>query len=526
MVKRDTLCDCERIRTPVFWKALAMSIPKLGAVDFGQDDANIEHFQSIKSGKMPSYVSSFVSLNDTNLDNVRSGTTWLVQGLKGTGKTAILRNIAETTDCKYEYIVFRDEIDSEEDLISDAFPLVINEMEIHRKRHYLHIVKRLIISLLVSKLSDNQDFAEKIREKLSNQKSLSKLLGTALSGSTSTILTSVFDSVSDILSAMKVDVAKIAPDGISIDAAKLLKSQNNTLLDAFITSIRDKSQVIKIFIDEVHFSYKNTDAYRGDAALVRDLIKAAENLNNRFVKEGLDVVVYVGIRSEFLEHPLIAAAEISNVINASGQKMLWSTYPFNPEHPCFEVIARRINLSCNSSLRGRDICKYYLANVSADQFLRGVYGKPRDTIRFFKIAREMYPDRVALHEREFKAVFREYANASWADMQASLSTFLPETAVLALIALITNMSANAFNTSLTYAEAATKFEAIWGMAGASESTQDFDHFMRVLYILGLFHTVYNADNGQTIYHAYNRGNFQPSRDGTFCLSDAVIRRFA
>lgn len=503
-----------------------MNIPKLGSIDFGQDDANIEYIHALREGKKPAYLTSFVNINDINFEKVRKGTSWLIHGLKGTGKTALLRNIAESSEGDFEYIVFRDEIDSEEDMVRDAFPIVINEKEIHSKRHYLHIMKRVIISLMISKFSNNVNFSEEFQKAIQTIIPLKNLFSGIGGKSSSTIMSEVFQSVNDIFSSMKIDASMIAPDGVSVDAAKLLKQQNNSLIDAFIRAYKQEPRKIRFFIDELHFAYKDEDAYRGDAVLVRDIIKAAENLNNRFVKEGLDAIVYVGIRSEFLEHPLIAAAEVSNVVNASGQKMMWATYPFDDNHPCFQVISARIETSTGTSISGRDVRKRYLANVSADQFLRGVYGKPRDTIRFFKIAAQMYPNSITLTEKEYNAVFREYANTSWSDIQASLSTFLPEPAVLELNAVLHQISSEAFNVNITYDEACEKLKPVWEMAGASLSTQNFDHFMRVLYVVGLFYTIYRAESGQIVYHAFYRGNHQPSRDGEFCLSDPVVRHFA
>lgn len=503
-----------------------MLIPKLGSIDFGEDDANIEHIQALRSGLPPAYVTSFVQINDVNLEKLRNGAAWLVYGLKGTGKTAILRNIAETSEGEFEYIVFRDEIDSEEDMVREAFPVVIKESEIHSKRHYLHIMKRIILSLLVAKFAKSESFYSVFENQISKSPALKKLFSGMNGKSSSTIMSDVFQSVSDVFSSVKVDPAKLLPEGVTIEAATLLKQQNNSLIDAFIRAYKEDPRKIRFFIDELHFAYKDADAYRGDAVLVRDIIKAAENLNNRFVKERVDAIVYVGIRSEFLEHPLIAAAEVSNVVNAAGQKMMWATYPFDDNHPCFKVVAARIKSSTGADLTGREVRKSYLANVTAEQFLRGVYGKPRDTIRFFKLAAQMYSDSVTLAEKEYKAIFREYSNSSWSDIQASLSTFLPEDAVLALKGVLAEMSANAFNLNINYDDACELFKPVWEMSGASLSTQNFDHFMRVLYVIGLFYTIYKAENGQTVYHAFYRGNYQPSRDGNFFLSDPVVRHFA
>lgn len=499
---------------------------KLGQIDFGEDDANVEHFQAFRSSVEPAYVRSFVNINNDDYKKIKDGRKWIVYGLKGTGKTAILRNISETKGVPYEYVVFRDEIDTEEDLSQEAFPFVINESEIHNKRHYIHIIKRIILSIIISKYDTSSEMVKSLELGLEDAGALKNLVKKLAGRSATSVLDEVFNSVSDVFSALKIDASKLLPDGISVNAAKLLKRQNNRMIEEFILSYKKDAKPIDIYIDEVHFSYKDENSYRSDAALVRDIIKAADIINNRFLKERIDITVYVGIRAEFLEHPIIRSAEIMHVVNASAQQMLWSTYRFDDFHPCFEVIAARINSSCGTKMRGRDVRKTYLPNMSADQFLRGVYGKPRDSIRFFKLAGQMYPEKVTLDNKDQAAVYRAYSNLAWADMQASISSFLPEASVNRLVALLKGMAANAFNTNITVEDAAEQLRDVWELGDVGSSTHDFDHFMHVLYVIGLYQTKFDAPNGQVIYHSYYRGNFNPSSDATFLLSDAVIRHFA
>lgn len=209
--------------------------------------------------------------------------------------------------------------------------------------------------------------------------------------------------------------------------------------------------------------------------------------------------------------------------------MSWATMPFNTKHPCFDVIRKRIFSSMPKSRRPENFHKIkvpesYLANVSSDQFLRGVYGKPREAVRFFCVAKAMYPAKITLSDVEYSAVFREYASQAWGEIQTALSSFLSASEVSAFEALLRNLATKTYGKGTPYAEVRPLLHDFWSALPPRRGIHNFDGFMRMLYMLGIYQTFFDGPYSR-VFHAYCRGNSHPSHDGFFLLSDAVERKF-
>jgi hypothetical protein len=88
---------------------------------------------------------------------------------------------------------------------------------------------------------------------------------------------------------------------------------------------RAKARSVKarLYVDEIHFAYRDEASLRNDAMLVRDLILACQSLNDRFAEEGIDIVIISSIRSEFLEHPIIATADVNHAVESVGHRLSW-----------------------------------------------------------------------------------------------------------------------------------------------------------------------------------------------------------
>lgn len=493
-------------------------LPKLSTIDFGFDDANQEYVAALREGGQPAYINAFVDINGVDLPKLKSGSKWLVHGLKGTGKTALLRNAAETQDVESEYIVFRDEINTEEELSKEVFPVIIEERSLHNKQHYLHVMKRILLSIILTKAKS--EINEKDLKNYFGDKIPKKLKETIFAKTVNGALETAFETISALASSVRLDPKKLLPDGINVDFARLLKSENSRILGFFCENI---NKPIRIYVDEVNFAYKEADAYRSDAILVRDLILAINSLNTSFAKRNVDVIVYLGIRTEFLEHPVISSAEVSNVVNAIGQQMSWTTYPYNNRHPIYDVIAKRIAVSTGVEIDGHNISGGYLANVGDDQFLRLVYGKPREAVRFFNIAKQMFGNKTTLLTSDFSAAAREFSNQSWRDMRASLASFMSEENLLKLTALLRKFASSSFERDITYKEASDEIKLIWANFDSAATVKDFEHFMHVLFVIGIYSTRYKSSNGEILFHSYYRGSHYASFDGDFVLSDAILR---
>jgi hypothetical protein len=138
-------------------------------------------------------------------------------------------------------------------------------------------------------------------------------------------------------------------------------------------------------------------------------ILAVQALNERFAEEKLDVVTYLAVRSEYLEHPLIATADINHTIESVGFELTWSNYPSSRKHPLFDLIVLRFKRSIGHRFEKQDFFNTYLANIDPVEFVERTWSKPRDFVRFFKCASKLYPNKTSLSPSQANAVWRNYA---------------------------------------------------------------------------------------------------------------------
>ena len=97
----------------------------LGSIDFGAPDANAEYAIATKANTSPIFLDAYVAPPLSDLEAFKRGERFLLLGLKGTGKTAVLREIkrdAKLADRSVEFLIFRNEILEEKDLLSFVGP--------------------------------------------------------------------------------------------------------------------------------------------------------------------------------------------------------------------------------------------------------------------------------------------------------------------------------------------------------------------------------------------------------------------
>lgn len=498
-----------------------MTIPAFKAVDFGEIDANAEHFLAIKRKSRPIFEKAFVKPPIQNLDKFLNQEKFLIYSQKGTGKSAILRHLelsAANNGFMTDYIIFKENVAEESDLLESSILGRVPEEDIINIRHYLHVVKRILLlkflHLLISKtgedvtkqIQNSVPFLGKIKEWFEN---------TSLSDVSSYAIRSAYD-LALAMDTQELDFAK------KINFSKLLKNQNDTLLKSIISQAKKSDFKAIIFLDEIHFSFKDEDSYKQDAMLVRDCITAALNLNQSFLKNDLNCCIQLAVRSEFLEHPVIAQAEIQNQINSYGEPMDWSSEKYDRNTALWGFILERVRLT-DPSVDFNSFFQNYVGQDRIPLLLEHTWSKPRDLVRFFNVAKRHCPNSSSLNQKDFDSVVREYSIESWREIRTALSSFLNAEALTRLeVFLGDNSHRNFENRAFTRNELKSKIKEINEL---SKTKNNDDFILGLLYILGIFQ-MRRTSNSATIYNAYHRANLQPKWDWDVFLHPAVARRFS
>lgn len=503
----------------------------LGEIDFGAPDANAEYMIASKQNAKPLFVEAYVAPPLSDIDGFRKGTRFLLLGLKGTGKTAVLRDLqqqAERQGQTVEFLIFRNEILEEKDLINFHWPLLIDDEKIKQSKHYLHCLKRILLSILIKMAlaNSNPDISSFPDDETSFFKKLYDRIRTSAPGR---LVQIAFDTVFESLKAIEVDANRLSGGRVTLDIGRILKRQNDVLLENTCRLIRASGKPISLFVDEIHFAYRDEETLRQDAMLVRDTVQAVINLNERFIQEAINCTIYAGLRSEFVDHPLIAMAEINNSLLSFGETLSWATFPADHNHPMFEIAARRVENSIGSPFSKSKIIDSYFGAIDPQLFVESTWSKPRDIIRFFNAAKRMYPHRVSLTKPEFSAVLRQYAAESWLEIKTAATAFLPPAGIIRLEEVLRYIAPKSFEAGfrMTFQEFSDALEPVYKEIGTqTASAYSKSHLLQLLFILGLFFTRRRDVTGQSIVYAYHRGNRHPAEDGVVVLHRAVARAFS
>lgn len=234
--------------------------PTLSKVSVGEPDANSEYFSALRAGRRPIFLDGFYSPPHFPFDEFKNGEKYLVYGQKGTGKTSILRHIQDTAQADAsEFLIFKRAFLEEVDLADfSKIPLMLDEDEIKRFKHYHHTVKRLLILILIRKAFELNP-AKVEDDELPDPESRSLVQRIADSPVGDAIKLGI-DSIGHIFQAIGLNVEKLTGGALLLEGGKTIKRSNDSLLSFLIKRLRRDDKSISLYIDEIHFAYRSEDS--------------------------------------------------------------------------------------------------------------------------------------------------------------------------------------------------------------------------------------------------------------------------
>ncbi len=516
------------------------AFPALGLLPVGEPDANAESVIAQREQKSPLYLEGFVEPPLFRMGDFEAGTKFLILGQKGTGKTAILRNIENRLNRRgfvTEYIVFRDTLLEAGELENIPFEFVVNKDRMRSSTFYHHCLKRIFISTFLKVIQKSNQKFEPEEPKINDSYTgritdfIQKIMNSDTGQVVSLVIDSAFQDVAEARTLLKLD-----RNPSEQEITRLLKRLNDRLLDSLVKAVKKTPVKAAVFVDEVHFRYKDENSIRDDAVLVRDTILSIIALNERFVTERIDCAIFVGIRSEYLSHPVIAAAEVGAKIQSYGESLGWETMPANAQHPLFDLAQKRISaglmqigLSAEDAGDGSvAIVRQLFQNVDKAEFIQSTWSKPRDMVRFLKQATRLFGNNHSLSWEQYHAVMRAVARDSWDELRSALSSFLSEKAILDLEAYIRQHASISLEHGrfVSFTEFLESLKPIYDVGVDKSSNITINHFVDLLYMLGVFITSRKMPNGSVIRHSFHRGQPAPDHSADVALHFLVAKCFS
>lgn len=426
----------------------------------GKTDAKNELSENTTEEKTR-FTDSFLIPENINVADFFDGKRYFITGLKGTGKTALLRYLAisaeKTNNVSTAFILFKSEFTEEDKTAfsraANTFITLKNEDSENEEdfvnvwqwflhRHIVKISKAKNLSFF----KENSDW-----EKYSKCVSAPKL-GNEESG------------ITRLLPKLKKGNVEIEGD-IEFFKSKLglefeWDNENNRLVK-FSTIVRQANELYKklipnnhklyIFLDELELTLGKNKQYLKDIKLIRDLIVAVYNLNSISRQHKFPIYFVTAIRSEVLTSIQSAGKEINKPILDFGLTLKWQQSGGSlKDHPLIRIINKKIQaaeklIGLSSISSDEEIWTNYfpsqIGNRPAQEYiLHRTWYRPRDIVRILSIAQQQFPNSTSFSHQVFDAINKEYSTQSWIEHAEELRTAYTEVEIDGIRKLLTSLA--------------------------------------------------------------------------------------
>ena len=410
---------------------------KLRDLFFGNIDAKNELLTSSRE-EIDRFLYSFCLPPTVIINDLLSGKKYFITGMKGIGKTALLRYI-ETIKKREKgtgtaFILFKSEIDgsNRKALLKFANESVVSDSEFPDDTDFSYITawKWFIYRLIIESVESTDN---KIFEINKDWKRFSACIKAPLSPDEKSGLKSIIPR----LNKGKVKVS--SSPGIEIDFD--WEDRNKGLVD--FASLTDQADnlfkklnatkgKLTLFFDELELCTSDDKKRNRDIRLIRDLIIAIEQFNSFCLSAGCGVRILAAIRTEVITSIEFAGKEVNKIISDFGVPIIWHRGGVTLlDHPLLEIVVRRLlysektnNIELDESKK--EVWNRYFPNTlsgkhSENYIINMTWLRPRDIVRILNIAREGNPNSDKFNDNVIAISRKEYSQQSWIELTEELS---------------------------------------------------------------------------------------------------------
>jgi hypothetical protein len=390
-----------------------------------------EHYfgdvEAIDEGKNHTsyFESTFIVPSSFSLSNLNNKRKFIILGRKGTGKTAVQfhfsRKLQETGFLTHFFSFYGD----------------------LRPTDYQDAAKTQDIDMLSIASSPgmmpNYDFRDvwrrtflvKIAETLVQNGQQSKFTSFAIGNRKK--LVSLFEGIKRSTSiTLSADVRVIAAE-VGIDLTKLKNNDLplNQYAEVLTKLISTHHQNLKmyLFVDELVFSRLDSasDEVRIRAAMVRDIIRTARDLNNYFVETGLDVHIVCSLRPEVRDLINELDAEIGKILDGKCVNLDW-VITEEEDSQLFQILKKKV-IHSHELLGAVDFNDFVDKTITfnnrpmtiASFLATNTWGRPRDLVQLLNAIQYRNPDSQRIGEKEIKNSLAEYSRRCFIELLEEIS---------------------------------------------------------------------------------------------------------
>lgn len=159
------------------------------------------------------------------------------------------------------------------------------------------------------------------------------------------------------------------------------------------------------------------DEIRVRAAMVRDIVRTAKELNTELALKGIDIHFACSLRPEVRNMLNDLDSEIGKVIDGRDVLLVWLSGDSVGETDLYQVLVKKIENSYYRPISARTfLCEsisFGGRSLTISDFLKdNTWSRPRDVVRLLQSIQKASPHATDIGESEIKAGLDEYSRAS------------------------------------------------------------------------------------------------------------------
>jgi hypothetical protein len=378
------------------------------------------------------FFESFSIPQKIDIDEYVSGQKHFILGLKGTGKTALLRYLHDkviSNGSASELLLFKSQV-TEEDRqklsLGAGFQIVGTDDVPTFIQDFKEPWKWFIYQKIAAKLHStgvDSSAAQKLFE-------LTRVTENRL---TST-LGALFSKISSGNLSFSGEALGVALElGIEIEggdtSSKVSISSVNRACSALLNDL-ELEVPIYLFFDELELFHQTTEQFDRDRRIIRDLIFAISHINSDSSEHGRKMFIVSSLRTEVLNSVLELGHEVGRDVDDFGDKLDWSEEKVSPNHPLLKLIAKKISVSSNVP-ESEVWDRFFPEKINNQEYYRFLLGssyyRPRDIVRLLRVARDHNKNTPAFTSAHFDQTATEFSKQTWLEItEELLASYSPE----------------------------------------------------------------------------------------------------